>query len=130
MSLCLSNYKKKSTSGVFSSHMKLSDREAPKPTPQRARKERSRSGGQRLFKQKKLTVDKESPPPLFKDMTNDKDAVDIYLTQAHESFVEPAAESDKKRVREKNRRTYFWPVFSPSPWISSCRLVDSSRRPP
>jgi len=33
------------------------------------------------------------------------------------------------RSERSARRTYFWPVFSPSPWISSCRLVDSSRPP-
>lgn len=57
-----------------------------------------------------------------KGMANDKDTLDSYTAGS----LEPAGESDKKG---KNK-TYFWPVFSPSPWISSCRLVDSSRRPP
>lgn len=61
-------------------------------------------------------------PSSLKDMTNDKDTLDMLRRRS----FEPATESGTKK--EKN--TYFWPVFSPSPWISSCRLVDSSRRPP
>ncbi len=53
------------------------------------------------------------------------------MTRTHWTFRDAGVWSRQlKAVRGRKTNTYFWPVFSPSPWISSCRLVDSSRRPP